>query len=303
MRLNRRLWTVSIATAVVLGAVPASAQVTVTPADYERAMELRERWEYLTENLADPATWIENTSRFHYRKTVRGGHQFVLVDAETQQKRPAFDHEKLAAALSKVTGTEYTALRLPFNTFQFTDGERSLRLTTTGPGGVGRGESWTCRVSDYTCAVATAGGPAGGRGGGRGGQPRSFGVVRDLEVPADNSPKRSPDGRLEALVQNHNVVVRPVGAGKVTVLSTDGSDANFYDPESIVWSPDSTKLAAYRVRPGYRRLVHYIEPAPADQVQPKHSTQVYVKPGDPVDLDHPVIFHTSPRRQINVPND
>jgi len=301
MRLNGRLWAIPIATAIVLAAVPAGAQVAATPADYDRAMGLREQWQYLTENLADPATWVENTTRFHYRKTVRGGHQFILVDAETQQKRPAFDHERLAAALSRAASAEYTPLRLPFSAFQFTDGERSIRLTTTGPGGVGRGGSWTCRLSDYTCA-ATAGGRGGGRGG-RGGRPRSFGVVRDLEVPADNSPKRSPDGRLEAFVQNHNVVVRPVGAGEVTVLGTDGSDGNFYDPESIVWSPDSTNLVAYRVTPGYRRLVHYIESAPADQVQPKHFTTFYVKPGDPVDLDQPVIFHVDPRRQINVPND
>ena len=301
MRLNGRLWAIPIATAIVLAAVPAGAQVAATPADYDRAMGLREQWQYLTENLADPATWVENTTRFHYRKTVRGGHQFILVDAETQQKRPAFDHERLAAALSRAASAEYTPLRLPFSAFQFTDGERSIRLTTTGPGGVGRGGSWTCRLSDYTCA-ATAGGRGGGRGG-RGGRPRSFGVVRDLEVPADNRPKRSPDGRLEAFVQNHNVVVRPVGAGEVTVLGTDGSEGNFYDPESIVWSPDSTKLVAYRVTPGYRRLVHYIESAPADQVQPKHFTTFYVKPGDPVDLDQPVIFHVDPRRQINVPND
>lgn len=300
MSVNPRVWIVSIATALVMGGLQAVTPVTVavTPADYERAMELRDRWQYLTENLADPATWIANTHRFHYRKTVQGGHRFILVDAVTQQKQPAFDHDRLAVALSKSTGTEFTALRLPFSTFQFTDGERSMQLTMTGPGGVGRGESWTCRLSDYTCAPAAS----EGLGGGRARQPRSFGVVRDLEVPADNSPRRSPDGRLEAFVRNHNVVIRPVGDGPVSVLSTDGSDANFYDSESIVWSPDSTKLAAYRVRPGYRRLVHYIESAPADQVQPKHFTQLYVKPGDPVDLDQPVIFHVSPRRQINISN-
>ena len=37
-----------------------------------------------------------------------------MVDADTQRKTPAFDHEKLAAALSKATGTSYTATTLPF---------------------------------------------------------------------------------------------------------------------------------------------------------------------------------------------
>ena len=35
-----------------------------------------------------------------------------------------------------------------------------------------------------------------------------------------------------------------------------------------------------RVRPGYRRLVHYVESSPEDQLQPKHSTLLYAKPGD-----------------------
>jgi hypothetical protein len=64
---------------LVLGAASAAAQVT--PADYERAMGRRERWIHLTENVADPATWVDATTRFYYRKSVKGGFQFVMVDA------------------------------------------------------------------------------------------------------------------------------------------------------------------------------------------------------------------------------
>ena len=109
---------------------------------------------------------------------------------------------------------------------------------------------WTCRLPEYTCA-----GRQGG-GGGRGGQPRSFGTVRDTAVAPDNRPKRSPDGRWEAFVSNYNLVVRPVNGQAMKALSNDGSEGDAYDPESIVWSPDSTKLAAYRVRPGC--MVHRV---------------------------------------------
>ncbi len=280
-----RGWMAVAAASLVLGAASAGAQGTA--ADYDRALGLRERWQYLTENLPDPAVWIENTSRFHYRKTVRGGFQFVVVDAETRQKRPAFDHERLAAGLSKLLGEPVTALRLPFASFRFVDAERSIEMNSSG-------RAWTCRVSDYECTTRD---PRAGR------QPRSFGTVRDLEVPADNRPKPSPNGQFEAYVLNHNVAVRERATKKVTVLSTDGSEGNFYDPESIAWSPDSTKLAAYRVRPGHRRLVHYIDTAPDDQVQPKHFTQLYAKPGDVVDLDQPVLFHLQPARQLTIAND
>jgi hypothetical protein len=67
-------------------------------ADHEQALGLRSSWSVLTENVAEPAQWIEGTHRFVYRKTVPGGFQFVVMDAETKQKQPAFDHQRRASA-------------------------------------------------------------------------------------------------------------------------------------------------------------------------------------------------------------
>jgi hypothetical protein len=229
-----------------------SAAAQVTPADYERAMGLRERWVHLTENVADPVTWVGSTTRFYYRKSVKGGFQFVMVDAASGLRRAPFDHDKLASALSAATGEKYTALLLPFETFILTNNEQTVDVNVAQAG-------WTCRLADYTCARRQPG-AGGGRGGGRGGQPRSFGTTRDTAVAPDNRPKRSPDGKWEALVSNYNVVVRPAAGGALTApvqaLSNDGAPGDAYDPESIVWSPDSLKIAAYRVRPGFRRIVH-----------------------------------------------
>ena len=174
MRRTTRLWA-SAVLVTLAGAANAGAQVTA--ADYDRAMGLRVRWMYLTEGVADPATWVDGTSRFYYRKTVKGGFQFVMVDAETQQRRPAFDHDRLAAGLSAATDQRYTGLRLPFETFRFANGEQSMEITVSE-------SAWTCRIPEYTCASRQG-------GGGRGGQPRSFGTVRDTAVAPDNRPKRS----------------------------------------------------------------------------------------------------------------
>jgi hypothetical protein len=275
-----------VLTAILLGGSAAMAQVT--PADYARSEGLRDAWMYLTRNVAEQPRWIGNTGKFVYRKTVPGGFSFVVMDARTGEKRAAFDQERLAAALNQLSGTRYTGLRLPF-----TEVDLSADETTVSFGGLETGR-WRCRLADYTCAAIT-----GGRRGG-GGQPRGFGVVRDLSVPADNTPKRSPDGRWEAYVNNFNLVVRPTGGGRVTILSREGTPDDFYDPESIVWAPDSKKLAAYRVRPGYRRMVTHVESSPKDQFQPKTSAQLYPKPGDPVDIDRPVLFHVSPAKQIAI---
>jgi hypothetical protein len=46
---------------------------------------------------------------------------------------------------------------------------------------------------------------------------------------------------------------------------------------------------AYRVRPGFRRQVHYVKSSPANQLQPKTLTIAYAKPGDVLDLEKPVL--------------
>ena len=94
---------------VLLVGLAGAARAQVTAADYDRAMGLRDRWMYLTDGVAEPATWVDGAMRFYYRKTVKGGFQFVMVDAQSLQRQPAFDHDKLAAALSAATGTSTPA--------------------------------------------------------------------------------------------------------------------------------------------------------------------------------------------------
>jgi dipeptidyl aminopeptidase/acylaminoacyl peptidase len=263
-----------------------SASAQVTRLDYERATGLSDKYEYLTVNVPDPATWIPNTGRFYYRKSVKGGHEFVVMDAETRQRRPAFDQQRLAEALGKETAATYTPVRLPFSEFTFADGERKIEFSAERV-------RWQCDLSNYSCKQV---GPPAGFAGRHG----LGGPVRDSEAPVDDRPRRSPDGKWEALVRNFNLAVRSVGAKQITLLSTDGSEGSFYDLTSVVWSPDSSRIAAYRVKPGYRRLIHYVESSPEDQLQPKHATFLYTKPGDVLDLERPTLFHVSSKTQMVV---
>lgn len=263
--------------------LPAAAAAQGILADYQRATGLRERYENLAINVPGPATWIEKTNRFWYRRSVKDGNEFVMVDADTQQKRPAFDHEKLAASLSKETGNKYTAVTLPFNTLTFVSDEKAIEASFEGA-------RWTCSLSDYTCKK---GEPAGG--GPR--PPFSCGPPTP-----DDKPVVSPDKKWEAIVNNYNIAVREAGKKALTPLSTDGSEGDCYQLSSIAWSPDSTKLAVYRVKPGYRREVHYVESSPEDQVQPKHSSRFYAKPGDVLDLEQPVIFHLDTKKPLHIDN-
>jgi dipeptidyl aminopeptidase/acylaminoacyl peptidase len=269
------------------------AQAQGTVADYQRAMGLREKVQGLAVNVPEPATWIEKTNRFWYRKSVKGGNQFVVVDATTAQKQPAFDHEKMAASLTALVKPEkpYTAVTLPFNTLNFVDGERAIAITVATI-------AYRCTVADATCRLDPPAGRGGrgrgGRGGGLSGPVRGEFDVNGVE------PRKSPDGKLEALVNNYNVAIREAGKTAVTLLSVDGSEGGYYDPNSLVWSPDSKKIAVYKIKPGYRRYVHYVQSSPEDQLQPKHSSLQYAKPGDVLDAEKPVIFHVDTRKQMFV---
>ena len=291
--MRRRL----IAVAIVLLPTAALAQ---TAADYTRALSLRDTLPPLVVNQASPGAWIGKTHRFVYRKSVTGGHEFVVFDADTRQKRPAFDHAALADAINKAGARGATALTLPFGEVRFTDNEQAITFAA-------QNARWTCAIARqgggeaYSCTKREAPAPPAGALAG------VNGPVRGPHAVADAEPRTSPDGKWEAVILNHNLAIRSTAAGATPeLLSRDGIEGDAYELASVTWSPDSTKLAAYRVRAGHRRNVHYVESSPEDQLQPKSWTLQYAKPGDVLDLEQPFVFHVGPgttRKQIAVAND
>lgn len=285
----RRLISLFAAAVMALSAPSAMAQTPVEPdptvADYQRSLGLREAWMYLTDHVADPAAWRDAT-HFHYRRTAGDGFEFVAGDVTDATVAPAFDHARLAAGLGEAAGRSYQPHRLPFTSFAYSTDGAAILVNAEGA-------NWRCDLGGYACAPVPP----------RRGQPRGFGVVRDLSIPADNTPRRSPDGQYEAFVEGHDLAIRTVADGTVRVLSHDGAADDFYDPQSIVWSPDSRVVAVYRVQPGLARHVTRVETSPRDQLHPRVQTQLYPKPGDPVDIERPVLFDVTTGRQTVVAHD
>jgi dipeptidyl aminopeptidase/acylaminoacyl peptidase len=274
----------ALSAAMLFASVPAAAQVTAS--DYQRAQSLRQQYESAAVFVPDTPTWVGTTHRFYYRRTLANGFEFVMVDADTQRKEPAFDHVRLADSLSRASGRAYSGTRLPFTNFTFNDALSAIEMTIAGA-------RWTCTLADYACRTPEPP-PAGEirRG--------ISGPVRGDISAVTPRPRMSPDGKWMAFIDNYNVAIRPFGGEKRTILSTDGSEGNYYDGASIVWSPDSSKVAAYRIRPGYRRLVHYVSSSPEDQLQPEHWVMQYAKPGDQLDLEVPVLFDIRSQKQIAI---
>src|SRR5262249_15218402 len=74
--------------------------------------------------------WFDHDSHCWYRNDLPGGaKEFILVEAERGRRAPAFDHQRLAAALREAAGVDtYRADRLPFNEIEFVDGTRAIRF-------------------------------------------------------------------------------------------------------------------------------------------------------------------------------
>ena len=276
---------------LVLSVLPVRAQVT--QADYERAAGLREKWQGQAVDLPDRPVWIEKTHRFWYRKTVPGGTAFMVVDASTLSKGPAFDHALLAEALGKAAGEKVDPAGLPFRMVRFVEDGKAVEFEAFDA-------RWKCDLASYACAKL---GPARRRWRGE----RNMSMWERGPAPLAASPeaKASPDGAWEAFIRNYNVWVRAKAAGdkEELPLSWDGSEGDSYTYESIAWSPDSKNLAAYRLRRGYHRIIQYVESSPPDQLQPKYWSMEYAKPGDALDIERPVLFHVDTKIRVDVPAD
>ena len=279
-----------------LATAQAHCAAQLTPADYDRALNLRDKYKGLVTHLPDEIKWIEETDQFVYRRSIAGGEEFVRVDADKQTTQLAFDHARLAEALTKAFGFPVKPNALPLERYQLVDKGNSVTFA--------RGkERWRCDLSTYVCARRFTQADSDDDDDDDGGY--------DSTPHAENGivhAVASPDGNWLAFVDNYNVALSPAhakseeAAEQTTMLSTDGSEGNYYAVQTIAWAPDSKHLAIYRVHPGYRREVHYVESSPADQLQPKHSTMVYPKPGDILSLYQPVLFDVAGRHELPIDN-
>jgi len=125
---------------------------------------------------------------------------------------------------------------------------------------------------------------------------------RHEEAPA---PVVSPDKKWEAYVKDNNLYLSPVRDEKEKdkpkeeiALTMDGTANLRYDGWSIIWSPDSRKLATVKVRDVQERRIPLIESSPSSQKQPILQWRDYAKPGDVLPVYLPVLFDVEARKQM-----
>jgi dipeptidyl aminopeptidase/acylaminoacyl peptidase len=231
--------------------------------------------------------WFNENNFFWYRNDLKDNtREFILVDAEQGIRRKAFDHEKLATALSHAAGIDYTADKLPFDRIEFLNKLKKVRFTV-------KQTTWICDLTLYTCSRTDEATsqlsqePADqiSRFGGQRGRGRRLSQSMD-----------SPDGRWTAFVKENNVFVRLKDSDKVIQLSTDGTEGNAYG--RISWAPDSITLVAFRIEPGDNKEVYLIESSPEGGGRAKLHSRPYALPGDKFARYELNLFDIDSRKQI-----
>jgi dipeptidyl aminopeptidase/acylaminoacyl peptidase len=248
---NRNLsLTLTLTLALGVAALPVLAQTRVVTADdYSRAEKLMGGGlGSLVYRSGVRPVWLAD-ERFWYRNTTAEGSELVLVDPAKGIREPAFDHAKLAAALSTASGGKYDGAHLPFQSFTLSADSLSVSFTAGD-------KSWKCDRQGGACAIdpnpapaAPAGGARGGRGGrGGGGGGGGRGGAGGGAV--------SPDGKSSVFIRDNNLWLRDIATNKETQLTTDGEKDFGYATDNagwtasnaavVLWSPDSKKIATYQ---------------------------------------------------------
>ena len=270
-------------------AIPCWAQPRpITAADYARAEKfLAGGVNGTILHASVTANWLPD-DRMWYRNTNADGSEFILVDPARKTREPAFDHAKLAAALSKATGSKYDGARMPFETFTLSPDSQSISVI------VGSGH-WMCDRQGNACAkdsapvTADAGGGGGGRrGGGRGGRGGGGGGGRGGRGGEPGMGASAPDGKGSVTIRDNNLWYRETG-GKEVQLTTDGvkdfgyatDNAGWTSSENpvLLWSPDSKKIATFQQDQRGVGEMYLVSTAVG---HPTLRTFKYPLPGDPV---------------------
>ncbi len=252
----------------LLALAPAVAAQENPGAKYARAEQfLSWRAEQLVTGNPGAPQFFDGDS-FWYRTRASSGHVFVAVDPNAPRRSLAFDHDRLAAALSLARDTSYEGGRLPFESFDFVEGRTAIQFS------LGDTLEWRCDIRSYQCE-----GPR---------PPRS---------PAPDE-RSSPDGRWIAFARDENLWVRSAETGEEFAMTRDGEEDYGYAaipegccqeitsrrsearrPPVLQWSPDSRRIATHRYDERGVGRFHLLEAADG---RPVLHSWAYPLPGDSI---------------------
>jgi len=295
-----------------------AAKRQLSVADYARAERFIDpNFSKLIFKVGVEPNWIEESDRFWYKIDTRDGKVFVLVDPARSKRAPAFDHARLAAALStaraelaaeeaakekpepeegeeqpKPSPPQPTAVdpaKLPFDTLEFSEDGDAIVFAVGDRG-------WTCGIVRYECSSEPG-------------------------TPDASHELKSPDEKWALFTNENDLWVRPLGEGVPEPASGEGEEGDeadeketddgrirltddgepYYDysaepegrttaileqrmgikkPPSALWSPNSKKVLTARLDQREVGEFHLVQGVPTEGHRPVHYSYRMAIPGD-----------------------
>ena len=210
-------------------------KLTLDRAVYDRAAQMLRMTEWLYNESLTPA-FFGASDEFWYRSDDPDGARFWRVDplARANQKRPAFDHKRLAASLSSLIDTPIEPLALPFEQIDLSQEGRILfEIVETGTS-----RNFDCSVSGADCREQ------------RDEQAAESDADDESAEPATQPPAEllSPDGTQALIMRDHDLYLVDKASGQERRLTSDGE--KHYDYAS---QPESRTTAVSEKLMGFER--------------------------------------------------
>ncbi len=249
--------------------------------DYKRANAVDTLFKNKVFNTPESFHWL-NETEFWYKNNAENADEYLLVNAGLKSEKPAFDHTKLAEELSEVLEENIKSSRIKISGLNFNEDKSKLEFQNDSL-------KFSLNLSDYQISVIDT--IKRNR--------RGQGYWGSREKGEETDPVPSPNEQYTAFVKNFNLFIKNKKTGREKQLSFDGSKG-FYYASRILWSPNSKKIMAYKVKPGQDHKIYFVESSPKDQLQPKLQSRDYLKPGDELDFKSPQLFDVEEGEHIPV---
>jgi|TARA_B110000858_G_scaffold69057_1_gene80163 dienelactone hydrolase len=211
---------------VIFSCANSKNQKQFTIAEYEDAAKHMDSSLYgLVYNQVSGSAFVNNNNLLYTTKT-KVGKKFILVNTKTQEKKTAFNHEKLAKTLSKKLNKEIDANALPISNVSFSKNLNTLQF-------IAFNQKYEYKIKEHTLVQHAS-----------------------KRNSAESNEHVSPNGKLAAYIAHYNLWIRDLDTNKSMQLTFDGKQDYGYatnnagwiksDGAVLKWSPNSDKIATFQ---------------------------------------------------------
>lgn len=229
--------------------------------------------------------WSADGHSFWYKKNLTGlSWEFLYADVKLGLRRLAFDHRKMALALTGFSGKLQDATKLKIDELFFGTSGTVLFFKFEG-------KRLELNLKDYRLKQA------------------------EEFVYVNNEPRRplqrkrsrweglrsvtlSPDGKKILSIKNGNVWIRDLESKAEIQLTIDGTEKRPYG--NFSWSPDSKNLVGYLLNLKRIDSVHYVMTSVPGTSRGQLKSHEYAQPGDLFTSYEPLIINLETKRLIKV---